>query len=449
MTVVGYGLDFGTSNSALALAFDDSDDVEVVAVDDRARAETLRATLLYLDRDDLRLTGQRASQQFTVRGAASTVCSRCSKAPRIAGEVVTDCRQWAPGGGCSDSRLLAGLKFELAEPSFQRTSSWGVDFEVEELVAEVIRDLKAQADRRVGMDIRRVVVGHPFVFHGAQGPDYSKRQGLALGRLKRAALMAGFEEVVLLPEPQAAALVEDADEGIVVTTDFGGGTFDVSVIDFNSDPARVVAVEGAAVGGELIDGLMFDRFIGPRLGYDTSYRAQSGAVLGLPAHLRARLRSMSDLKHLMRDNSTAALIRNLRANGIDVAWLELLLYQGQAYGFYQSIERAKLDLSAGVPGRVDLSRLGVHHVVEIEPPTFQATIEPIIDECRATVLRALSKAGVMGSDVAYAVRTGGSSQLPAYISMLDEMFGADRVAIRDPFTTVVHGLALEAQGRWS
>jgi hypothetical chaperone protein len=449
VTAVGYGIDFGTSNSTLAVAFDDSDDVRVIDVDDRAVQQQMRATLLYLDRDELTLTGARGAQSFMLRGAARTACSRCSIAPRIGNEVVTSCRQYAAGSSCIDGRLLAGLKFELAESSFDTTHSWGTDYGIEQMVAHVLRDLRVQGDKATGERVTRVVVGHPFVFHGAQGPQYRARQALALGRLERAAKLAGFEEVVLLPEPQAAALVEEADKGLVVTTDFGGGTFDVSVIDFDSDPARVVAVEGAAIGGELIDAALFDAFISPELGLASTYRGQSGAQLSIPAHVRRRLRSLSDLKHLMRDADVAVLIRQLKAAGLDAGFLEELLYGGQAYAFFKAVEQAKLDLSAGQNASIDLRRIKIDRVIKIEQADFAALLAPFIDQTRQAVLRALTKAGRDAGEVSYAVRTGGSSQLPAFQDMLVGLFGRKKIIERDPFTTVVQGLALEAQGRWS
>ncbi len=449
MSAVGYGIDFGTSNSTLAVAYDDRDEVAVIDVDERAVHRQMRATLLYLDRDELMLTGARGAQSFMVRGAARTSCSRCSLAPRVGREVLTDCRQYAAGSSCIDGRLLAGLKFELAEPTFETTHSWGTDYDIESMVANVLRDLRVQGDRATGQRVTRAVIGHPFVFHGAQGPHYRSRQALALGRLRRAGVLAGFQEVALLPEPQAAALVEEADEGLVVTTAFGGGTFDVSVIDFDSDPARVVAVEGAAIGGELIDAALFDAFISPELGLASAYKGQSGAQLSIPAHVRRRLRSLSDLKHLMRDPDVAVLVRQLSAAGVDARFLEELLYGGQAYAFFKAVEQAKLDLSAGGNASIDLRRIKVDRVIKIEQADFTALLRPIIAQTRDAVLRALTKADRQVADVSYAVRTGGSSQLPAFQDMLFDLFGPDKIVTRDPFTTVVQGLALEAQGRWS
>ncbi len=221
------------------------------------------------------------------------------------------------------------------------------------------------------------------------------------------------------------------------------------MIDFDSDPARVIAVEGSAIGGELIDAALFDAFLSPELGLASTYPGQSGAVLSIPAHVRRRLRSLSDLKHLMRDADVAVLVRQLSAAGIDARFLEELLYGGQAYAFFKSVEQAKLDLSAGRDATIDLRRIKVDRVITIEQPDFASVVAPFIVEAEDAVLRSLSKAGRTVDEVSYAVRTGGSSQLPAFRDMLVGLFGSEKLVTRDPFTTVVQGLALEAQGRWS
>ena len=98
-----------------------------------------------------------------------------------------------------------------------------------------MRRLKIAADGATGANVRRVVLGHPVVFVGAEGLDYRQRQGMAEQRLQEAAAQAGFNEVVLLDEPAAAVINEDLPEGYALAADFGGGTFDVAVIKFAPD----------------------------------------------------------------------------------------------------------------------------------------------------------------------------------------------------------------------
>ena len=89
-----------------------------------------------------------------------------------------------------------------------------------------------------GVALLAVVPRHPQVLGRERGALVDHRgvvgqqQGLAWARLEDAAKRAGFDEVERLAEPHAAAIVEDTDDGTVLALDFGGGTFDVAVIEF-------------------------------------------------------------------------------------------------------------------------------------------------------------------------------------------------------------------------
>lgn len=145
---------------------------------------------------------------------------------------------------CQDARIATELKSFLADDSFTSTHSWARDFDLPEFVTTVLRELKRAADRSTGSDVRRAVIGYPVVFAGAEGPGVESRQGLALDRLVTAAQRAGFEEVEFLEEPAAAVVDERLERGLVVVVDFGGGTFDVAVVDLAPDQGEVIALQG-------------------------------------------------------------------------------------------------------------------------------------------------------------------------------------------------------------
>ena len=81
----------------------------------------------------------------------------------------------------------------------------------------------------------------------------------------KAAELAGFSDVQLYPEPAAAIIDEELDDGVAVSVDFGGGTFDVAVIEVERGSAEVLALHGAGIGGSRFDAAMFDEFIAPEL----------------------------------------------------------------------------------------------------------------------------------------------------------------------------------------
>src|SRR5260370_42702562 len=130
-TPVGYGIDFGTSNSAISVAYPDH--VEVVALG-RSRSAMTLPSFVYLHRGGRRAAGDEAVKTFLKSGHEKTDCWNCPLAPY---GWDTDCRQYRKGGGCNDARLLSGVKHELAKLGFAGTNSWATDFSVGSLVSGV------------------------------------------------------------------------------------------------------------------------------------------------------------------------------------------------------------------------------------------------------------------------------------------------------------------------
>jgi hypothetical chaperone protein len=448
MNPIGYGIDFGTTNSAVSIAYDDR--VEVVPIEPPTGLPTMLPSITYLHRDGNRLAGMQAAETYMVTGAQRHRCSACALVEIYEGTAETDCRQYRRGGGCLDSRLLAGLKFDLADTRFPGTNSWARDFPIADLVAIVLRRLKRHADRQSGADVRRAVLGCPLAFPGSEGSDYPRRQRLAQQRLGEAATAAGFEEIQLLWEPQAAAMVEDADEGTVLALDFGGGTFDAAILEFREEDAEVTALQGAAIGGELLDAMLFRHKVAPAVGLGATFAGQSGARLGMPRWMQSRFESLSGLKHLVGEPDVAVWLHEhrSRAGGEVLDVLDHLLYGGYAYAFYKAIEQAKMDLSVREETRITFRRPDLQIDIPLTRDEFDGLVQPYLDQVDACIERTLAQARKKRPDITYVVSTGGSSRIPAYRSMLDAGFGADHVVDRDPFNTVVTGLGYEAQGRW-
>lgn len=442
MTVLAYAIDFGTTNSLISAVHDDGR-IDFVPMEDRDRVE-LRS-LVYLHRGGDRLAGQDAVRSYLTIGSSRTRCGSCEL--RDLG-----CRTYKPGGDCGDGRLLSQVKSDLADANFSSTHSWGDDFAVEELVAVVLRRLKRAADRHVGQDVRRLVIGQPVRFAGAEGARFRELQSLAEGRLEQAAAAAGFAEVRRVPEPQAAVAVEELTEGVVLCVDFGGGTFDVAVLDVKDSVGVVRALSGVAVGGEDIDALMFDAFVRPGLDLDRVFDIPGGKPMQLPARYRTQLRSLAGLKSLVVDPQVAVVLRQMlggpRSEPIRLVWE--LLYGGQAWSFYGAIEQAKIELSEKQLARVMFSRPGIPPVdVEIRRSAFDLILQEPMGQIRACIADALTAAALTPGDISYVAKTGGSSRLPAFQRLLDEMLPGVPAVQRDPYTTVVRGLAEWAYGEWA
>ena len=421
---LGYGIDFGTSNSAVAIAY--ADRVEVVPL---GSGRTL-PSFVYLHRAGSRAAGDEAVKTFLKSGHEKTDCWNCSLAPY---GWDTECRQYRKGGGCNDARLLSGVKHELAKLGFAGTNSWATDFSVGALVGVVLRRLKDEADQLAGQPTTSVVLGHPVVFAGADPADRAASDAEAFQRLDRAAREAGFEEVAFLPEPTAAVIGEPMHRGVEVAVDFGGGTFDVAVMNSRSGEPKIAATSGVAVGGEMLDGVLFETSVGPALGLEA-----------LPNWLFNELRTASSVRLLMADPGIPSILARL--GGTPAELVRALLYDGHAYDFYRSIEAAKIALSDSDESELRFAPLGLK--VTLRRAAFESMIRPELDLVRQAITRALDDAHVKADEVGRVLLTGGSAYIPAFRMDLKEMFGSERLEQRDAFTAVVHGLGVRAQQLW-
>lgn len=415
---IAYGIDFGTSNSSISVAY--ADEAHLVPLGQNG--DDFMPSIVYLDSSRQQLAGHDAVKQYLVTGGRRGV------------------------------RLMSGLKLFLSDGSWSGTAApWGGHLSPEDLVAVLIRALKRQADGYSGEDVRRAVLGHPIFFPGAEGAGWEQRNELAKRRLKGAAAKAGFAEVKLVEESTAALAGEDMTDEVLVSLDFGGGTFDVSVLGPAGRRGRsVLASEGVAVGGEEFNELLFKAFVASEVGLDNLYRRANGQPMDVPYTLM-RFGTLSGALSMLADSRTRDaldFVLHLRG-GSAIRPIETILYGGHTYAFHRSVEDLKIGLSAHVVQRLDFSRPGLHISTEVKRSDFAQVIGPHLDRVEQAVRRALTRGKVRPDDVGMVVRTGGSSQIPAFVARMNALFGAARVQARDAMSTVALGLGLEAIEEWA
>jgi hypothetical chaperone protein len=342
---------------------------------------------------------------------------------------------------------MSSLKAFLADRTFTHTeAAWGESFTMPDLVAIVLRHLKRVNDRRLGVDVRNVVLGHPVLFAGAEGPDYEELQELALDRLDKAAHLAGFDEVAFLDEPTAALMGEDLDDGLVISVDFGGGTFDVSIIELTPEAGDVLAIHGAAIGGELFDSLLFDAKMAPALGLGSQYIV-NGKSMPVPGLLR-RMRTLSEILTMASDQRTYQALEWVRHVDGPIRMVEEIVLGGHAYNFFRTIEATKIRLSAADSSAITFRRPGIAIDAPVTRAEFEALIERNLDRVDDQISKALADSGLSDTDVDLVVRTGGSSRIPAFVDRLARRFGESKLAERDAFSTVALGLGIRAHELW-
>lgn len=394
MRPVAYGIDFGTTNSVLSVAFPDGTEVMT------QMGMSLLRSVVYLDVSGTRTAGEQSLKQFMSN-------------PDL-----------------SRARVILDLKASLADERFQNTNIFDSVYTLPELTSVVFRYLKLLGDRATGSDTRRAVIGFPVAFPDTRGDRFEERQSLALDRLCEAAHLAGFDDVIPLEEPAAAATGEDAE--LYVTLDFGGGTFDVAVISKGSSEDEVLALTGAPIGGEELSGLLFDAAVAPQLNLDHER---------LPARYRLAARSLPKvLAAIFDDDFAPGIFREC------APVYQQIRESGFLYDLYAAVDAAKIRLSDAQSANVRLRKRGFEHLsINVTRSDFEAIIRAPIMATITEIERALRSASVDEGDVELVTLTGGSSRIPLFRAAVRDYFPQARIEDRDPFGRVAEGLGDQAR----
>jgi hypothetical chaperone protein len=399
------GIDFGTTNSAVAVA-GQGGEVRLVPL---AGASYWR-TVLY----------------FEPSGAMT------AGAPAIARYLETE----------GEGRLVQSIKSHLASASFSRTHIFGRRWQLEDMVAAYVRQLRAASPVDLGS---RCVVGRPVRYWGAEDAEDDAR---AVGRMRDALAKAGFDEVVFEYEPVGAAARYaarlDHDE-LLVVADFGGGTTDFTLVRVGPRRGEVLATGGIGVSGDAFDARVIDALVAPALGRGSRYRDELGGEAPVPAWLYGHLRRWHYLSFL-KEEATLRLLDRVAHGALEPARfgkLVRVVEDDLGLVLHRAVEGAKVRLSAHGADRIELDEISLD--LPIARADLEAWIAPDLDAIDGVLEGVLAKAGVAAGDVDRVFATGGSSLVPAVRARLAARFGDARVVGGEELTSVAWGLAARAR----
>jgi hypothetical chaperone protein len=401
------GIDFGTTNSVVALLHDDGS----VTTQRHASLDVFRSVLCFW-------AEPRPGRTVLHHAAGPEAITAYLEDPL-------------------DSRLIMSMKTFLAQKSFIDTRIFGHPFTLERLIGWFLRALLA--DLSVPP---RVIVGRPVRFAGEFVDD-----ALGAERLRGAYAEAGWHDVRLALEPEAAGmrfarnLIEPAT---VLIGDFGGGTSDFSVMRFDPRGGTVpLGHAGVAIAGDVFDFRIIDRAIAPLLGKGNTYQVM-GKALPVPPeyysgfarwHLLSLMRTPRTLRGIAEVARTAQHPERLRN-------LIALIEDGLGYALYQVVSTAKAELS-----RADNTVLNFRHkgfVMErsITRVEFESWIEADLARLAATVDQVLEGASTPPEAISRVFLTGGTAFVPAIRRLFERRFGLEKLAGGGEFVSVAEGLAL-------
>ena len=368
MNRVVVGIDLGTTNSLIA-AYGPRGP-EVIA--DPATGSRSCPSVVQLDADGSITVGEKA-KAARVRRAHETLYSfkrfmGCDNA--AAGKQASDVAYRVFDGEDGVPRLKLGLR-AMSAP---------------EASSLVLKELKRRAEAALGTGVSRVVITVPAYF------DDAARQAT-----RDAATLAGLEVIRILNEPTAACVaygLGKEENGVFAVYDFGGGTFDVSILKVVDGVFQVLATAGdVRLGGDDIDHALAEVFLREAL------------------HGREVERSVR-------------------------------LYEAAR----EAAERAKIALSTAESTEIliEVPESGIRHTRRVLRTELEAIALPFVERTLKLARKALRDAGVAIEDLKALVLVGGSTRMPIVRRLTRDAFGRDGRLDLDPDEVVALGAAVQA-----
>jgi molecular chaperone DnaK len=368
------GIDLGTTNSVVAVM--EGGEPTVITNSEGGRTTP---SVVAFTKDGNRLVGQVAKRQ-AVTNPENTVYSIKRFMGRRFNEVTEETKQvpykvkGAPNSG--DVRVEAGGK-EWSPP---------------EISAMILQKMKQSAEDYLGQKVDKAVITVPAYFNDAQ------RQAT-----KDAGKIAGLEVMRIVNEPTAAALAYGLDkkkDETIAVFDFGGGTFDISILEVGEGVVEVKSTNGDThLGGDDIDERLIEWII----------------------------------EEFKRDQ------------GIDLSNDKMALQR-----LKEAAEKTKIELSSTMESEINLPFITAdqsgpkHLVMKLTRAKFEQLVEPILKRLMPPVEQALKDAGVDAKKIDEVVLVGGSTRIPKVQEMVKGYFGKEPNKSVNPDEVVAVGAAVQA-----
>ncbi|QYO65621.1 molecular chaperone DnaK [Leptolyngbya sp. 7M] len=367
------GIDLGTTNSVVAVM----EGGEPVVITNSEGGRTTPSVVAFT-KDGNRLVGQVAKRQ-AVTNPENTLYSIKRFMGRRYDEVTGEIAQ-------------VPYKVEKASNGDVRINADGKQYSPPEIAAMVLQKLKQSAEDYLGAKVEKAVITVPAYFNDAQ------RQAT-----KDAGKIAGLEVLRIVNEPTAAALAYGLDkkkDETIAVFDFGGGTFDISILEVGEGVVEVKSTNGDThLGGDDVDEVLIKWII-------DEFKKDQGIDL------------TSDKMALQRLKEAA--------------------------------EKAKVELSSAMETEINLPFITAdasgpkHLVMKLTRSKFEALAEPILKRLMPPVEQAIKDAGITAKDIDEVVLVGGSTRIPKVQEMVKEFFGKDPNKSVNPDEVVALGAAVQA-----
>src|SRR6187551_3107853 len=367
------GIDLGTTNSVVAVM--EGGEPVVITNPEGSR---ITPSVVGFTKSGERLVGQVAKRQ-AVTNPENTIFSIKRFMGRKFDEV-------------SEEMKMVPYSVERASNGDVRVKIGNEDFAPPQISAMILQKLKQAAEEYLGQQVTKAVITVPAYFNDAQ------RQAT-----KEAGTIAGLEVMRIVNEPTAAALAYGLDkkkDETIAVYDFGGGTFDISILEVGEGVVEVKATNGDThLGGDNLDQRIIDWII-------TEFKKSEGIDLGKDRMALQRLK--------------------------------------------ESAEKAKMELSTVMETDINLPFITAdatgpkHMVKKLTRAKFEQLVEALLQRSVGPTKQALADAGVDPSKIDEVVLVGGSTRIPRVQAIVKELFGKEPHKGVNPDEVVAIGAAIQA-----
>lgn len=290
-----------------------------------------------------------------------------------------------PEGTFTAFKRKMGIKFKYG--------AYGKEYTPQQLSAFLLQKIRKDAEEFVGEPIKKAVITCPAYF------DDDQRQAT-----KDAGTIAGLEVVRIINEPTAACLAYGLDKGDkemkILVFDFGGGTLDVTIMEFGEGVFEVKSTSGdTQLGGTDMDSVMVNFIV-------------------------------DDFK---------------RRNGVDLSEDDTAMQR-----LREAAEKAKIELSTTTETEINLPFLAqrdespVHLQMKVNRAKLEELVEPIIRRCKHPLEQAIRDAKLKQSDIDKVILVGGPTRMPIVKKFVEDFVGKRVERGVDPMECVAQGAAIQA-----
>jgi len=366
------GIDLGTTNSVVSIM--EGDKPTVIVNEEGGRTTP---SVIGFGKDGERLVGAVAKRQ-AITNPTRTVAS----IKRFMGRRYEESKQEVDRVAYPVVRGSDGLP---------RVKIDDKQYSPPEVSAMVLQKLKREAERYLGETVTEAVITVPAYFNDSQ------RQAT-----KDAGKIAGLEVKRIINEPTAAALAygldKQADEKVAVF-DFGGGTFDISILEVGDSVVEVLSTNGDThLGGDDVDQVLIDWM-------------------------------MAEFQ---------------KENGVDIRGDKMVLQR-----LKDAAEKAKIELSTAQNSEINLPYLTAdasgpkHLVTSLSRAKFERMIDPVIERTLGPCRQAIKDAGLRAGDIDEVILVGGSTRIPLVQTKVKALFNKEPNRSVNPDEVVAVGAAIQ------